>query len=112
LPVQPRKLLNKEVKQIDDEEDLEKVQFKTKLARNIHRVLFEPIPATNKPRELFMPHRMTYVVELNEEEGDDVPVTCIRSKADCPGNEVNYKFSFLVTLEFYCFNSYSSLNKI
>ncbi len=31
---------------------------------------------------------MAYIVELNEEE-TDVPITSIRSKADCPSNENN-----------------------
>lgn len=31
---------------------------------------------------------MAYIVELNEEE-TDVPITSIRSKADCPTNENN-----------------------
>ena len=31
---------------------------------------------------------MAYIVDLNEEE-TDVPITSIRSKADCPNNENN-----------------------
>ena len=69
-----------------DEDDETKVHFKTKLARNIHRVLFEQEPA--KFNDLFMPHRMAYIVDLTDEEMD-VPITSIRSKADCPNAESN-----------------------
>lgn len=73
------------------DEDDNKLQFKTKLGRNLHRVLFESKPP--KCNELFLPHRMAYIVELNEEEVD-VPITSIRSKADCPSSEVIISFIF------------------
>ena len=52
----------------------------------MYRVLFETQPP--KVNELFLPHRMAYILELNEEESD-VPITSVRSKADCPTNENN-----------------------
>jgi IK cytokine len=62
--------------------DLEST-FKTKLARNINRVLFKTtLPERN---ELFIPGRMAYVMDLEEEYAEsDIPTTLIRSKADCP----------------------------
>lgn len=41
--------------------------------------------------ELFLPGRMAYVVDLDDEFTDtDIPTTLIRSKADCPSMEVWY----------------------
>jgi IK cytokine len=40
-----------------------------------------------KQSDLFLPHRMAYVVDLNDEE-TDVPITSIRSKAECLSGEV------------------------
>lgn len=63
-----------------------KVVFKSAMARNIYRQLFEiQMPKTN---ELFQPNRMAYIVDLNDDE-TDVPITTIRSKADCPNMEVS-----------------------
>lgn len=68
-----------------DSENRRKVVFKTPLGRNIYRQLFErQLPKTN---ELFQPNRMAYIVELNDDE-TDVPITSIRSKAECPNMEV------------------------
>ena len=48
--------------------------------------------------EFFLPGRMAYVVDLEDNEliDNDVPTTLIRSKADCPDIEVNYLYYFLV----------------
>ncbi|XP_052089428.1 protein Red-like isoform X4 [Mytilus californianus] len=60
-----------------------KIEFRTKMARNIYKTLFQSrLPERN---ELFLPKRMAYVVDLEDEYADsDVPTTIIRSKADCP----------------------------
>lgn len=43
--------------------------------------------------ELFLPGRMAYVVDLDDEFTDtDIPTTLIRSKADCPSMEVQLSF--------------------
>ena len=57
--------------------------------RNIYRTVFKNrLPERN---ELFLPKRMAYVIDLEDEETDtDVPTTLIRSKADCPNVEVNF----------------------
>lgn len=62
-----------------------KVVFKTKVGRNIYRALFEVNPP--KSNDLFLPNRMAYIVDLNDDE-TDVPITSIRSKAECTNNEV------------------------
>lgn len=74
------------------------LKFKTRLGRSIYRVLFESKQELPKTNELFMPHRMAYIVDLTneyEEPGaSDIPLTSIRSKADCPNNEVSFKRIF------------------
>nr|KAG5698831.1 hypothetical protein BaRGS_019683 [Batillaria attramentaria] len=70
----------------EEEDPEEKIQFKTKIGRNIYRTLFKnKLPERN---ELFLPKRMAYVVDVEDEFGDfDIPNTLIRSKADCPSLE-------------------------
>uniref|UniRef100_A0A674NE30 IK cytokine n=1 Tax=Takifugu rubripes TaxID=31033 RepID=A0A674NE30_TAKRU len=76
--------VQKEAKKDVDPE--EKIEFKTRLGRNIYRVLFRPGPIERN--ELFLPGRMAYVVDLDDEFTDtDIPTTLIRSKADCPSME-------------------------
>lgn len=59
--------------------------------RNIFRVVFRPGPIERN--ELFLPGRMAYVVDLDDEFTDtDIPTTLIRSKADCPSMEVQLYF--------------------
>ncbi|KAH9489790.1 hypothetical protein Btru_036554 [Bulinus truncatus] len=67
----------------EEETPEEKILFKTKLGRNIHRVIFKNrLPQRN---ELFLPRRMAYVIDLEDDFAEsDVPATLIRSKADCP----------------------------
>lgn len=47
--------------------------------------MFKPPPP--KFNELFLPRRMAYVMDLEDEE-TDIPVTLMRSKAECPTQEV------------------------
>ncbi len=55
--------------------------------RNIYRVVFRT--GVVERNELFLPGRMAYVVDLDDEFTDtDIPTTLIRSKADCPSMEV------------------------
>ncbi|XP_033834760.1 protein Red [Periophthalmus magnuspinnatus] len=64
----------------------EKMEFKTRLGRNIYRVVFRS--GQSERNELFLPGRMAYVVDLEDEFTDtDIPTTLIRSKADCPTME-------------------------
>ncbi|XP_036380511.1 protein Red-like isoform X1 [Megalops cyprinoides] len=76
--------VQKEVKKDDDPE--EKIEFKTRLGRNIYRILFKS--RQMERNELFLPGRMAYIVDLEDEYADtDIPTTLIRSKADCPTME-------------------------
>ncbi|XP_030010107.1 protein Red [Sphaeramia orbicularis] len=69
-----------------DVEPEEKMEFKTRLGRNIYRVVFRS--GQLERNELFLPGRMAYVVDLDDEFTDtDIPTTLIRSKADCPSME-------------------------
>ncbi|GLD71460.1 protein Red [Lates japonicus] len=69
-----------------DVEPEEKIEFKTRLGRNIYRVVFRS--GLVERNELFLPGRMAYVVDLDDEFTDtDIPTTLIRSKADCPSME-------------------------
>lgn len=55
--------------------------------RNIYRIMFKG--RQFERNELFLPGRMAYVVDLEDEYADtDIPTTLIRSKADCPTMEV------------------------
>ncbi|XP_066572873.1 protein Red [Amia ocellicauda] len=76
--------VQKEVKKDEDPE--QKIEFKTRLGRNVYRILFKARPVERN--ELFLPGRMAYVVDLEDEYADtDIPTTLIRSKADCPTME-------------------------
>ncbi|KAK1874639.1 Protein Red [Dissostichus eleginoides] len=69
-----------------DVEPEEKIEFKTRMGRNIYRVVFRT--GGLERNELFLPGRMAYVVDLDDEFTDtDIPTTLIRSKADCPSME-------------------------
>ena len=62
--------------------------------RNIYRTLFKnKLPERN---ELFLPKRMAYVVDLDDEYDTDIPTTLIRSKADCPSVEVSFPESLYI----------------
>lgn len=76
----------KETKKDEDPEN--KIEFKTRLGRNVYRMLFKS--KAYERNELFLPGRMAYVVDLDDEYADtDIPTTLIRSKADCPTMEVS-----------------------
>ena len=71
----------------EEKETTDKGEFHTKLARNIHRALFQS--AVSERNELFAPGRMAYVMDLEDEYAEcDIPTTLIRSKADVPNAEV------------------------
>ncbi|XP_065669193.1 protein Red isoform X2 [Hydra vulgaris] len=62
------------------------IEFQSITGRKIHKAaLSNKPPARN---ELFLPKRMAYVFNLDDELDDsDIPTTYIRSKADCPAVE-------------------------
>ncbi|CAF1202444.1 unnamed protein product [Adineta steineri] len=87
-----------------EEEEEHRLGFKTSMAKNIFRILFRPPP--RRINELFLPHRMAYIIDLENVNGqqdddndkgthtlDDIPTTLIRSKADCPNAETTTTMS-------------------
>ncbi|KAM7134982.1 protein Red-like [Molossus nigricans] len=75
-----------------DEDPENKIEFKTRLGRNVYRMLFKS--KAHERNELFLPGRMTYLVDLAEEYPDtDIPTTLIHSKADCPTMEAQTTLS-------------------
>ena len=88
--------------QTPEEEEEHRLGLKSPMAKNIFRILFRtPLRRVN---ELFLPHRMAYIIDLENPNGqqddendkgshpmDDIPTTLIRSKADCPNAEVRLR---------------------
>ncbi|KAH8040813.1 hypothetical protein HPB51_012983 [Rhipicephalus microplus] len=61
----------------------------------IYRLLFRPRAVERN--DLFLPNRMAYVIELDDEYADsDIPTTLIRSKKDCPNLEAIASHLFVV----------------
>ena len=71
-----------EEKTVDD--DKSQTECRTVMGRNITRLLFSDAPKTN---ELFMPGRMAYLMDLEEDGESDIPTTSIRSKKDVVNSE-------------------------
>ncbi|CAF1192282.1 unnamed protein product [Rotaria magnacalcarata] len=87
-----------------EEEEEQRLGLKSSMAKNIFRILFRP--ASRRVNELFSPHRMAYIIDLENLNGqqdddnekgshalDDIPTTLIRSKADCPNAETTTTMS-------------------
>lgn len=78
--VKEEKEKEKEIKKKEDE-----MQFKTKVGRNIYKTIMTMRSKQIERNELFIPGRMAYVIELDDENAEvDIPTTLIRSKADVP----------------------------
>uniref|UniRef100_A0A3Q3IR74 IK cytokine n=1 Tax=Monopterus albus TaxID=43700 RepID=A0A3Q3IR74_MONAL len=80
-------------KEKEEEDMMEKVQKEAKyetrhVLRNITHLSNVHMSGVIERNELFLPGRMAYVVDLDDEFTDtDIPTTLIRSKADCPSME-------------------------
>jgi len=74
----------KEAEKKTAEEEL-KIECRTILAKNVVRTVFNP--DSHRVHELFLPGRMAYVMELEEEGETDIPTTTIRSKKDVAQQE-------------------------
>lgn len=78
----------KEQQQGDDEQQkprAEEPEYRTVMGRNIHNTIQFYRSRHIERNELFMPGRMAYVIELDDEIAEsDIPTTLIRSKADVP----------------------------
>ena len=64
----------------------EESNVKSMLALNILKMVKLKVPERN---ELFLPRRMAYLVDLENESANDIPITVIRSKAECPSLDPN-----------------------
>ena len=64
-----------------NEEESDLYTVRSKMALNIVQLLNQKVPERN---HLFLPSRMAYVVNLEDDGAEDIPTTVIRSKADCP----------------------------
>ena len=67
------------------EEDKPVTECRTVMGKNIVRLMFND--DTVKTNELFMPGRMAYVMDLEEDGETDIPTTSIRSKKDVINSE-------------------------
>uniref|UniRef100_H2Z4P8 RED-like N-terminal domain-containing protein n=1 Tax=Ciona savignyi TaxID=51511 RepID=H2Z4P8_CIOSA len=66
-------------------------EIHNKMAKNVVRLLFHTkVPQRN---DTFLPGRMAYVFDLEEDAESELPTTLIRSKADCPNLEVHTTLS-------------------
>lgn len=78
----------KEQHQGDEEQQkprAEEPEYRTVMGRNIHNTIQFYRSRHIERNELFMPGRMAYVIELDDEIAEsDIPTTLIRSKADVP----------------------------
>ena len=63
-----------------DEDDSGITECRTTMGKNLLRQIFSP--EGQKCNELFMPGRMAYVMDLEEDGESDIPTTSIRSKKD------------------------------
>lgn len=76
-------------KKKEPEKKDEEMQFKTKMARNVHKTIATMRSKVIEKNELFTPGRMAYVFEIDDEGVEvDIPTTLIRSKADVPTVDV------------------------
>lgn len=73
----------KESKKVSEKEE-DEMKFETKLGRNIHRSIAMLKSRHVERNELFVPGRMAYVIDLEEDAETDIPTTLIRSKVDTP----------------------------
>jgi len=78
---------NKDKQQDDDETESDKpdVECRTAMGKNIMRLMLKS--EAPKVNELFLPGRMAYVMDLEEDGETDIPTTSIRSKQDVINNE-------------------------
>lgn len=78
----------KEQQQGEDEQQkprAEEPEYRTVMGRNIHNTIQFYRSRHIDRNELFMPGRMAYVIELDDDIAEsDIPTTLIRSKADVP----------------------------
>lgn len=74
-------------KKVDVKKDEDEMQFKTKIGRSIYHTMCALKSRHIEKSELFIPGRMAYVIDLDDDAETDIPVTLIRSRADVPALE-------------------------
>ena len=81
------KSMEEKEKKVDVKKDEDEMQFKTKIGRSIYHTMCTLKSRHIEKSELFIPGRMAYVIDLDDDAETDIPVTLIRSRADVPALE-------------------------
>lgn len=82
-----REVEEMELKEREKEEEkiLNEPEFKSVMAKNINNVVVSTRTRQIVRNELFLPGRMAYVIDLDDENNEtDIPTTLMRSKAEIP----------------------------
>ncbi|KAF7271805.1 hypothetical protein GWI33_015351 [Rhynchophorus ferrugineus] len=66
----------------------EEMKFKTKLGRSIYHTVHMLKSRHIEKSEMFVPGRMAYVIDLDDDAETDIPTTLMRSVADVPSFEL------------------------
>lgn len=70
-------------KQAENEKESDEMQIKTIMGKNIQRLITVQKSKTIERNEMFIPGRMAYLIDLEEENQEsDIPTTIIRSKSE------------------------------
>ena len=76
------------IEKVEQEKESDDMELKTILGKNIHRLITLQRSKTIERNEMFLPNRMAYLVELEDENAEsDIPTTIIRSKAETHASE-------------------------
>lgn len=76
-------ILENEKMEASEKQESDDMEIKTVMGRNILRLITIQKSKTVERNEMFMPGRMAYLVELEDETAEsDIPTTIIRSKSD------------------------------
>lgn len=73
--------IDRKCMQADIADGSDEFDIKSRLALSIVSLLNQKVVQRN---ELFLPSRMAYLVDLENGAPDDIPITVIRSKSECP----------------------------
>ncbi|XP_050302279.1 protein Red [Anthonomus grandis grandis] len=71
----------------------EEMKFKTKLGRSIYHTVQVLKSRTIERSDMFVPGRMAYVIDLDDDADTDIPTTLMRSVADVPSFELTTTLS-------------------
>lgn len=77
----------KKEKDVQKKEE-DEMKFKTRLGKSIYHTVQTQKSRHIEKSELFLPGRMAYIIELDEEAETDIPTTVIRSVADVASFEL------------------------